>query len=170
MNRGKTILSVVLALVVGLGVGGLLGQTSAAQPASEDSLPFATIASAQASENVAGWTTYTNQKYGFAINYPSDWSMTESSGRFCLVVAFAPPKQGQGAVMMQVTELVDPEELYTPIVTKDYTTENITFKQVTYIKNRTCYSIVCLAPRNSFKTMDENYFKWIIGSFMFTTS
>jgi len=170
MKGGKIILSIVLALVAGLGMGSFLGQTSVAQPAGQDSLPLATIASAKTSENLAGWTTYTNQKYGFAINYPSHWSVTDQTGRFCLMIAFAGPKQEQGAVVIQVAELIDPEELYVPIVTKDYTMENLTSKQLIYIKNKTCYLIACAAPSNNFRAMDQNYFKPMIASFMFTTS
>jgi hypothetical protein len=85
-NTGTIILAIVItAIVVGGGVylwqnKSMSNQYSpTTQTLNSVSTPTATSTPSSPQSNpIAGWLTYTNTKYGYQINYPSDWTLKQN--------------------------------------------------------------------------------------------
>lgn len=92
MNKQKGLAPILIVLLIALGIGGYLIYQKQAKPVAvpqqtSESTPVpaptfeSTNSVASSSPNGAGefanWKTYTNTKYGFIVNYPSDWKVGE---------------------------------------------------------------------------------------------
>lgn len=81
MNRQKGIAPILIIILIAVAVGGYLIYQTQTKPVvvpqviQPSSAPVST-SSATSSAETANWKTYTNTKYGFSIQYPSDLIIT----------------------------------------------------------------------------------------------
>jgi len=84
-----TVLFIVVTAVLFLGIGFVFGQQageiqqnealSGVSATAQATLSATVSSTSTAASELAGWKTYTNDKYGFSFKYPSDWAVSEKN-------------------------------------------------------------------------------------------
>jgi len=123
------------------------------------------LASSVATAQSVKWKTYKNEEYNFSMEYPDGWSKTETSGDMYAAVLFSGPKEKGIVAVITVVEMESPKNLNEKIITKNFGIGGITGKEVITVKNGRIYVMAFNANQESFKEVNDTYFKRIIKSF-----